>query len=340
MRKINSIMLTVMVIGLLTSCTEKTVKQSKDRSVGGSSEILFVTQNEEQWNGVIGEAVRGFFEAEQYGLPQPEKTFKVVNISAGALNDMFKKHRNLIIAEINPELPNPIIESEKDWMSAPQYAIKIKANDAETWVSVFNSQKEKIRKQFDKNERERLLAFYRPNANTEAINAIKNKFGFTITVPKDFCIAVDRDRYMSITKDAETKELIMNLIIYELPYKTESDLSESKLIKVRDSVVRKYIAGPTDGSYMVTDLEFVKPAFKTLPDFPAGYAIEMRGMWNMAGEFMAGPFISYTIVNPTRNKLTTIEGFVYYPNKEKRDYLRQLESIIYSLKFNQGTTSL
>lgn len=335
MKKFNLTALIIILLSVFSSCTEKSVQQKKDRSVGGTSEILFVTQNEEQWRGELGEAVRGYFEIEQYGLPQPEKTFKVANINAGALNDMFKKHRNLIIAEINPELPNPIIESENDWMAAPQYVMKIKAKDTEAWIKVFDSQKDNLKKIFDENERERLLNFYRPNANTAAMNVLNKNFGFTMTIPKDFCVAVDRDRYMSITKDAETKELIMDLIIYELPYKSESDLSEARLIQVRDSVVRKYISGPVEGSYMITDLEFVKPVFKAMPDFPAGYAIEMRGMWNMQNEFMAGPFVSYTIVNPKHNKLITVEGFVYYPNKEKRDYLRQLESIIYSIKFNQ-----
>lgn len=318
---------------IFMSCSEKTVQQRKDRSVGGSSEILLVTQNEDQWNGSIGEAVRAYFEMEQYGLPQPEKTYKVVNINMSALNDMFKKHRNLIIAEINSELPNPVIESENDWMSSPQFAIKIKAKDAETWIKVFDSQKDMLKNAFDENERQRFMNFFRPNANTDAMNKVKNTFGFSMIVPKDFCISVDRNNYMSITKDAETKELLMNLIIYELPYKNESDLSESRLVQVRDSVVKKYISGPTDGSYMITDLDFVSPVFTVLPDFPAGYAVEMRGMWNIYKEFMAGPFVSYTIVNPEHNKLITVEGFVYYPNKEKRDFIKQLESMIYSIRF-------
>lgn len=333
MKIIRVLALVLALSAMFVSCSEKNVQQRKDRSVGGSSEILLVTQNEEQWNGSIGEAVRGYFEMEQYGLPQPEKTYKVVNINMSALNDMFKKHRNLIIVEINSELPNPVIESENDWMSSPQYAMKIKAKDAETWIKVFDSQKDKLKTFFDENERQRFMNFFRPNANTDAMNKVKNTFGFSMVVPKDFCISVDRNNYMSITKDAETKELLMNLIIYELPYKNESDLSETRLVQVRDSIVKKYISGPTDGSYMITELEFVPPVFTVLPDFPAGYAVEMRGMWNIHKEFMAGPFVSYTIVNPERNKLITVEGFVYYPNKEKRDFLKQLESMIYSIRF-------
>ena len=123
------------------------------------------------------------------------------------------------------------------------------------------------------------------------------------------------------------------LIIYQLPYKSTNDFSEERLTKVCDSVTKKYIPGPTDGSYMTLDREFVKPVFRVVPEFPATYAVEMRGMWKTEGEFMAGPYVAYTFVNPQSNRITTIEGYIYYPNKPKRDLLRQLEAIIWSLKF-------
>ena len=84
---------------------------------------------------------------------------------------------------------------------------------------------------------------------------------------------------------------------------------------------------------MTTYKEFVTPLYTVLPYFPTRYAKEMRGRGKMQKDFMAGPFVSYTIVNPTHDKLITAEGFVYYPNKEKRDYLRQLEAMIYSIRF-------
>ena len=84
---------------------------------------------------------------------------------------------------------------------------------------------------------------------------------------------------------------------------------------------------------MTTDKEFITPVSKALPKFPAGYAVETRGLWNVVGDFMAGPFVSYSIVDPTSSKIITAEGWVYYPNKDKRDLLRQQESILYTLKF-------
>ena len=331
MKKLHILLFFIALATVFTSCLNKNGEQRKDRSVGGSSEILFVTQNDEQWEGQMGQAVRDFFEVEQYGLPQPEKNFKVAHININALNDMFKKHRNLIIAEIVPELPNPIIESETDWMSAPQYAIKIKAKDAETWIKVFDSQKDDIKNRFDTNERERFMNFFRPSANAAVMQALKNRFGFTMTVPEGYYVAVDKDNFMWLRREETDKSF--GFIVFSRPYTSTDNFNEDRLICATDSVTKKYVPGPTDGSYMVLDKEFIKPAFKTISDFPAGYAVEMRGLWKTEGEYMAGPYVSYTIVNPEATRIITVEGFVYYPNKPKRDLLRQLESIIWSLKF-------
>ena len=330
MKKLQLITLAIALMAILVSCKSKS-GQSIDRSVGGTSEVLFVTQNDEQWNGQMGQAVRDFFEDVQYGLPQPEKTFRVAHININALNDMFKKHRNLIFADIIPDMPNPIIESQYDWQAKPQYAIRIKAKDAETWVKIFDDQKDELKKIFDKNERARFMDFFRPMANAKVMETLKNVYGFTMTVPEGYYVATNKDYCTWLRKEEVDKSF--GLVVYQLPYKSTDDLNEENLIATCDSVLKKYIPGPADGSYMALDTEFVPPYFEIIPDFPAGYAVEMRGQWKTVGEFMGGPYVAYTIINPDATKLITVMGYIYYPNKPKRDLLRQVETIIWSLKF-------
>lgn len=330
MKRLSIIALIVAFAAVFTACSDNK-EHRKDRSVGGSSEVLFVTQNDEQWEGRMGQAVRDFFEVEQYGLPQPEKNFKVAHININALNDMFKKHRNLIIAEIVPDLPNPVIESQNDWLSSPQYAIKIKAKDADTWIKVFDSQRDDIKKQFDINERGRFMDFFRPTANAAVMTALKNRFNFTMTVPEGYYVAVDQDNFMWLRREEAEKSF--GFVVFSRPYTSTSDFDEDNLIHATDSVTMKYVPGPADGSYMTLDKEFIKPMFNTIDDFPTGFAVEMRGLWKTEGDYMAGPYVSYTFVNPDATRIITVEGYVYYPNKPKRDLLRQVESIIWSLKF-------
>lgn len=310
-------------------------------SVGSTSEMLFVTQNNEQWNGKMGEAVREYFGDFQHGLPQPEKLFDVKHINSSAFDNIFKKYRNLIIGEIDPNMSKPFsVETKRNWMSSPQYVIKIKAQNEELWLQAFDSHKEKIKKEFNNNERERIWESLRNNDDSGIMKKLRNKYGFSMIIPKGYFIAKDNDNFTWIRHEERDKSLA--LFIYQLPYTSANELSEERIIEKTDSITRKYIPGPSEKSnegpyesYMrlEKDYEHGKAAFKIIPDFPAGYAVEMRGMWDVANDFMAGPYVSYTIVNPEATKLICVEGYVYYPNHDKRDLLRQLEALIWSLKF-------
>ena len=332
MKRISLIVAVLFSLTSLYSCVDDKEKEiKKARSVGGTSEILMVTQNDEQWNGQMGQAVRDFFEVEQYGLPQPEKNFKVSHINLDALNDMFKKHRNLIIAKIDKDIKNPLVETQRNWMSEPQFVIRITAASPESWVRTFDTQKDGLKLLFDDNERKRFQDFFRPSTDPKIVAQLKNKFGISMNIPEGYGIGANGDNFMWLLQRHDDKD--MSFLIYELPYKDTADLNPKNIIAVRDSIVKKYISGPLDGTYMTTDKEFIKPVSKSLPKFPAGYAVETRGLWNLIGDFMAGPFVSYSIVDPTSSKIITAEGWVYYPNKDKRDLLRQQESILYTLKF-------
>ena len=50
---------------------------------------------------------------------------------------------------------------------------------------------------------------------------------------------------------------------------------------------------------------------------------------------MAGPFLNYIIKDPENNRLLVLEGFIFAPSTNKRDYMFELEAILKSLKIEQ-----
>ncbi len=60
--------------------------------------------------------------------------------------------------------------------------------------------------------------------------------------------------------------------------------------------------------------------------------IEMRGLWNLEGGFMGGPFISYAFIDSATTRAVVVTGFVYAPREEKRELLRQVEALMYTVK--------
>jgi len=47
---------------------------------------------------------------------------------------------------------------------------------------------------------------------------------------------------------------------------------------------------------------------------------------------MGGPFVSYSQVDTINNRVIVAEGFVYLPNKKKRELIRMLEASLQTLK--------
>ena len=238
MKKISLIVAVLFSLTSLYSCVDDKEKEiKKARSVGGTSEILMVTQNDEQWNGQMGQAVRDFFEVEQYGLPQPEKNFKVSHINLDALNDMFKKHRNLIIAKIDKDIKNPLVETQRNWLSEPQFVIRITAASPESWVRTFDTQKDGLKLLFDDNERKRFQDFFRPSTDPKVVAQLKNKFGISMNIPEGYGIGANGDNFMWLLQRHDDKD--MSFLIYELPYKDTADLNPKNIIAVRDSILKK-----------------------------------------------------------------------------------------------------
>ena len=63
------------------------------------------------------------------------------------------------------------------------------------------------------------------------------------------------------------------------------------------------------------------------------YAAELRGLWKIENDFMGGPFVNLSIIDLLKKRVICLDGFVYAPSKNKRNLLRQMEAMIYSVEF-------
>jgi hypothetical protein len=332
MRQIFNWVAGFVVLIIVQACAQP--ESRTPRSVGATSEILVVTQNQDQWDGKPGEAIRAYFAQDQYGLPQSEPLYRIANITISNLSDMFKKHRNILVVEYDKKLDEPLAEMRTNLWAQPQRVFKITAPDADSWVDAFDEQKESFLALFNKSERERLMNIYRPTADYKVISQVEETMGLKLLIPEGFYVAKNEGNFMWIRK--ELADISQGLIIYTRPYTDTADLSPSRLIYVRDSLLQKHIPGPVDGSFMSTDKEFMLPKSEPIASFVTDFAVETRGMWNVVGDFMAGPFLAYTVVDEVHGRLITVEGYVYAPGKNKRDYLRQLEAILYTFELTKN----
>lgn len=320
---------------LLQSCEPKVGKSNKVRSIGNTSEVLVVLQNDSEKDGRIGKTIQSSLGVDQYGLTQVEPIFDLAYITVNNFSEMFKKHRNILIVSIDEKALETTVESFTDRWSSPQRVINIISPSISDFEKNFPSYSPEIINNFSAAERQRILSVFRPSSKNKVLSAVRKSFGLNITVPQGFYVAKTEPGFMWIRK--EVTDYSQGIIIISEPYLDEAQFSKESIVARINRDLKQYVPGESAGTYMAITDEFVEPQVRQVKGMAAEYAVEARGVWNVENDFMGGPMVSYTMVNPNNEEILTIMGYVYHPNKKKRNLLRQLEAIIYSVSFIDKT---
>jgi len=88
-----------------------------------------------------------------------------------------------------------------------------------------------------------------------------------------------------------------------------------------------------DNTYMITS-PITTPGLKYLRYKGRDFA-EVRGYWEVHNDFMGGPFVSHIFYSPDGQNIIALDGWVYAPKFDKRHYLRQVESFLYSFDWEK-----
>jgi len=320
----------LLIISSLFSCNEIT-KISEKASTGGLNEILIATNQPGQWEGEIGDSIRSAFIRTMQLLPIPEPQFKLVNIpEASVTRPVFKKHHNMFIVNIDPKFKDAFVESKKDLWAKPQIIIKINAPNMHEFLISFEELKENAFDLYIENERARISASYASKfKNINIGRSLKKNFHLNMNIPKGYSTA-----FMDTTKAwirKETAANSMDILIFVQDYKSIDDFNPNEIKRRRNRFTSLNIPGSNVGTYQVISDEYLEPIFTEL-SFNDMFAVETRGLWRVEGDFMGGPFISYTFVDEKRNKLITLDGFMYAPKQHKAELMRELEAMLWSVK--------
>ncbi len=311
---------------LSTACTEKLGE--KPSSSGKTCEILVVADRS-LVESSVGDTLKAFFMQEQEGLNQSEPLFTMPYLSLSAFEDasMFQAHRNIIMININDTCKEKL-EVIKNYKSQPQIVFILNAPNKDAFFHLFSEKKELIKATFDETERVRINKAFKRIEEISARKAVRKIFNFSMIFPNGFKVAKKTRDFAWIRQ--ESKHYSEAVMIYTYPYSDKKQLNPQYIIALRDSLTKQYIPGPTDGSYMTTEKEF--PPMSKEINFNGLYAVEIRGLWKLEGDFMGGPFINYTFVDEKNNRIIMLDGYLYSPKKPKRDLLKQIEAIIYTYK--------
>lgn len=321
----------IIIFAAITSCKRDKVRTSLLPNVTGKAGEVIIVMEKNFWQSYIGDTIRNYFMQEMIGLPQSEPILDLVNIPSAAFSSIFKSHRNIIQTYISKSVVKPGVYVEKDLEAKPQIYIRIEAPDKNSFMTLLMDNREKILGALLKMERKRLMDMYKNYPERSVNNILFKNHNVRLNFPKGFAIRVDTTDFMWISY--ETPLTSQGVFVYYYDYTDTTLFLKDSLLKKRNDLLKKYVPGPREGSFMTTE-GFYTPECKEFA-LNKKYAVEIRGLWKVENDYMGGPFVSFSSVDEKLNRIVTVSGYVYAPKYDKRNYLRQVESILYSLKFDK-----
>ena len=307
----------------LLSCNEKDKTITLPKSSSRINQLTIVINND-LWKGTVGDSLREIIAAPVLGLPQEENQFSVTQVPAKTFSRIFKSSRNLLFIGVDNKEGYAV---KKNIYASPQVAMTISAKDKTSLLEQINAHKEDIISVFKKSD----LKLYQQRKTKDhwTFDSIKtlSKLNIQLKVPKDYALVDDTGDFLWFRQDIAKGS--MNIIAYTLPL-IENDSIVHNISSERDTIGKKYIPGPSDGSYMITEAAYTP--FTKETELSGKPSYETRGKWEVKNDFMAGPFLNYTVVDKAHNRLLVIEGFTYAPSIKKRDFMFELEAILKTLK--------
>ena len=254
------------------------------------------------------------------GLPQPEPLCRLIQVKKGKTRGNYLLVRTRIVVNIGERDFSVTLHHDEN--AAPQNIIRITARSAQQLRERLNG--EKLRHIVDEVELKHLADIISGNPskqNREMQDEIKKMFGIDMKIPAAMNASKKAKDFIWISNNASSG--MQNLLVFKVKSeerRTGKVKSEERRMKnsnafhvndkaLIDSILRTNMPGETDSMYMV------------IPH------LSERGLWEMKGDAMGGPYVMRRI----HNNLYII-AFVYAPEMKKKILIKQLEAAISTIK--------
>lgn len=296
------------LLGTLAACREKVSLLPK--SGGRPFEVLVV--------GDRDSLLRKVLSADVEGLPQSEPSFDVSATDSAHFAGVLRLARSIVTVNIDPNLYTATrIRYEKNVYAKPQIMVYIGAPSTKVLAQGLAAQAPMLRQLLNRFEANAAIALLSHKRNIEAEKTIGKLFGVEMWIPMDMVSSKQGKDFLWLSNNSPTG--MQNIVIY----RSSAPQSTDHYIHLRDSVMRLHIKGETDAMFMRT----VKATVTGSLTKEKGHTITVhKGLWEMEGDDMGGPFIAHTQGH------LTVEAFVFAPGMKKRNLLRRTEAALYTLK--------
>lgn len=322
MKRFTGLLALAATIALFTSCNGEGFL-----SASGSNNEMMVLMDDTAWESAAGKALFDVLNSNVKALPQPEPNFTILQIEPENFTSTFKMARNIIIPDISNIYSAPKLTAEIDKYAVGQVIMNINAPDSASFAQFVTENKDNIVDYFVTKELERNGKWLKREIPSPLSRA-QQVFGINIHVPKGLTNVTEHENFYWATNNAGRGR--QDIVIYQFPYTTEKVFEKDSLISIRNKVLGKYIKGSFD-SEMTTATRIYSPDYRTKV-MDGTFRAELRGLWEMSTDMMGGPFVMHSFVNDNTGMVVVVEVYVYAPEMNKRNLMRNLEATLYTIR--------
>lgn len=296
------------------------------RATGVAYEVVVVA-DPATWDDAVGNKIRDELHLSVPGLPQDEPSMRITHVAPADFDGLLTYVRNILMVNINPSLyTKASFNVERDRWASGQVVVHMTSPEKEVLLDYLEQHPGQLVDYYTKIEMSRMEKVLRKTHSTWVKNRLKEKFGTVLYAPEEFDSYKDTTDFFWSSNNANTGR--MDIVVYTFPYTDEHTFTKEYLVARRDSILGANIPGAFPGSRMATDTDNVS---YTATSQRGKYCGVLRGLWQMEGDMMGGPFVSYARVDEVNSRVVVAEGFVYSPETDKRSYIRRLEGSLHTL---------
>ena len=302
-------------------------------NVSGKAGEVIVVMDKTPWEGSLGGEVRELLASDCPYLAQREPLYSLVNVTPSNFVNLFQVHRNIVFFEINPQVAQEKVEYLSDIWSHPQCVVRVSAANEDNAVTLVRENGAKIESAIEQAERDRVIGNTMLYEEKSIFPQVCGIMGGSPHFPSGYKLRKKTADFAWIADDKQYTT--QGVLIYKYPAEgTEADFSDENLVRHRNEILQANVPGMFDNTYMTTS-EFIPPTVSFVRYKGRDFA-QMRGFWEVYNDYMGGPFVSHSFYSRDGKEIITLDAFVYAPKYDKRQYLRQVESLLYSFEWASG----
>lgn len=310
----------------------------------GEANAVLAVMDTTQWNGPVGEALRDIFSEYVPGLPQDEPYFKLRNINPLKMNNILKTAKSMIFVSTmdnrgaqSRAMQNYFTASslekikndtslyrltQKNQFARGQEIVHLFGQTEKQLIAHLKRDRDILRNYFLNIENQRISKAIFKVREKQIEKTLRETHGFDVKIPYGYDLAKNQRDFIWVRLlDPEYEK---NIFVHYRPFNSKDPFDD--VLAFREEITSSYMRDIQKPEIYMT-LQNENMNIREV-NFKGKYAKESRGLWKLSDISGGGPFVSYVFVDESQKRLYYLEGYVYAPSKDKREFMQEIEVIV------------